>query len=79
MLGSFDRICLRKAETSKFTFFNERFLHKKLKNARNYVLKNMSERRTLKTIISEHKTAFLIIFILIIGGSFGTFFIFDIL
>ena len=39
----------------------------------------MSERRTIKTIVSEHKTAFLIIFILIIGGSFGTFFIFDIL
>jgi len=39
----------------------------------------MSERRSLKPIISEHKTVFLIIFILIIGGSFGTFFIFDML
>ncbi len=39
----------------------------------------MNERRILKTIISEHKTLFLIIFILIIGGSFGTFFIIDIL
>jgi len=39
----------------------------------------MSERRTLKTIISEHKIVFLIIFLLIIGGSFGTFFIFDVL
>ena len=39
----------------------------------------MGERRTLKTIISEHKIVFLIIFLLIIGGSFGTFFIFDVL
>ncbi len=39
----------------------------------------MSERRALKTLISEHKTVVLIIFILTIGGSFGTFFIFDIL
>ena len=39
----------------------------------------MSKRRTLKTIISEHKTVVLIIFILIIGGSFGTFFIIELL
>lgn len=39
----------------------------------------MKERRSLKTIISRHKTVFLIIIILIIGGSFGTFFIIDIL
>ena len=39
----------------------------------------MSKRRTIKTIISEHKIVFLIIFLLIIGGSFGTFFIFDVL
>jgi len=39
----------------------------------------MSERRTLKTILSEHKIVFLVIFILIIGGSFGTFFVIDLL
>ncbi|TET00610.1 MAG: hypothetical protein E3J90_03810, partial [Promethearchaeota archaeon] len=39
----------------------------------------MGERRTLKTIISEHKIAFLVIFFLIVGGSFGTFFVFDVL
>jgi len=39
----------------------------------------MSERRTIKTIISEHKIVFLIVIILITGVSFGTFFIFDIL
>jgi tungstate transport system substrate-binding protein len=39
----------------------------------------LSERRALKTIISENKTVVLIIFILLVGGSFGTFFIFDIL
>ncbi|MHA1535831.1 MAG: substrate-binding domain-containing protein [Promethearchaeota archaeon] len=39
----------------------------------------MNGRRTLKTIISEHKLAFLVIFILIIGGFFGTFFVFDLL
>ncbi len=42
-------------------------------------MKKMSERRTLKTIISEHKAAFLIIFILMLGSSFGTFFILDLL
>ena len=39
----------------------------------------MSERRAFKTIISEHKIVFLIILLLLTGGSFGTFFIFDIL
>ncbi|MBY9012797.1 MAG: substrate-binding domain-containing protein, partial [Candidatus Lokiarchaeota archaeon] len=39
----------------------------------------MSERRALKTIISEHKAAFLIMFILVLGGFFGTFFILDLL
>ena len=42
-------------------------------------MKKLSERRALKTIISEHKTVVLIIFILLIGGSFGTFFIIDVL
>ena len=37
----------------------------------------MSKRKTLKTTISEHKIVFLVIFILIIGGSFGTFFVFE--
>ena len=39
----------------------------------------MSRRRALKTVISEHKVVFLIVFILIIGGSFGIFFILDII
>ena len=39
----------------------------------------MSERKALKTILSEHKIAFFFIIILIIGGSFGTFFVFDVL
>jgi len=39
----------------------------------------MSKRRTLKTIFSEHKIAFFFIIILIIGGSFGTFFVLDLL
>ncbi|GAI30565.1 unnamed protein product, partial [marine sediment metagenome] len=37
------------------------------------------ERKALKTIISEHKIVFLVIFILLIGGSFGTFFVIDLL
>ena len=41
--------------------------------------KKLSKRRTLKTIISEHKTVVLVIFILIIGGSFGTFFIIELI
>jgi len=39
----------------------------------------LSERRSLKTIIGENKKVFLIVLILIIGSSFGTFFIFDLL
>jgi len=39
----------------------------------------MSERKALKTILSEHKIAFLLTFIIIIGGTFGTFFVIDLL
>jgi tungstate transport system substrate-binding protein len=39
----------------------------------------MSERKTLKTVVSEHKVAFVILLILLIGGSVGTYFIFDLL
>ena len=59
-------------EIGKFKNYVKKLLTK-------FVKKKMSERRSLKTIISERKTVFLIIFILVIGGIFGTFFIFDIL
>ncbi len=39
----------------------------------------MPRQKSLKIIISEHKTAFILMLLIIIGGSFGTYFIFDIL
>ena len=44
-----------------------------------YVIKKVSHQKSLKIIISEHKTAFILMLLIIIGGSFGTYFIFDIL
>jgi len=39
----------------------------------------VSHQKSLKIIISEHKTAFILMLLIIIGGSFGTYFIFDLL